>query len=217
MSACPCIGKRALDSAVICGRFGVRNLVRTSDRDLIQVDIAEIEPDGGWRPPDVGVLADDDLDMGAGEGFSRMVRFSFSYNLKKALFYAGRLCRVRHSRELPSYPVSALFIGLAWGMRASFSGPSTARSYASASSSSSLSRSGSASLFGGVIGSILISMLLNGLVLMNVSSYIPQIVIGVIIVLSRWRLTRSRSRGGEGNRTARGRQARNRGCAAGGK
>ena len=35
-----------------------------------------------------------------------------------------------------------------------------------------------------VIGSILIGVLLNGLVLMNVSSYIQQIVIGVIIVLA---------------------------------
>ncbi|MFZ0204662.1 MAG: hypothetical protein WAL59_00790 [Roseiarcus sp.] len=35
-----------------------------------------------------------------------------------------------------------------------------------------------------MIGSILIGVLLNGLVLMNVSSYIEQIVIGVIIVLA---------------------------------
>jgi len=50
---------------------------------------------------------------------------------------------------------------------------------------------GGTSLFGGVgsvvgtvIGSILIGVLINGLVLMNVSSYIQQIVIGVIIVLA---------------------------------
>src|SRR5271168_1448622 len=43
---------------------------------------------------------------------------------------------------------------------------------------------GSGTIFGTVIGSILIGVLLNGLVLMNVSSYIQQIVIGVIIVLA---------------------------------
>jgi inositol transport system permease protein len=50
---------------------------------------------------------------------------------------------------------------------------------------------GGTSLFGGtgsvagtVIGSILIGVLINGLVLMNVSSYIQQIIIGVIIVLA---------------------------------
>ena len=42
----------------------------------------------------------------------------------------------------------------------------------------------SGSIFGCVIVSILIGVLLNGLVLMNVSSYIQQIVIGVIIVLA---------------------------------
>ncbi|MFL5258400.1 MAG: ABC transporter permease, partial [Hyphomicrobiales bacterium] len=50
---------------------------------------------------------------------------------------------------------------------------------------------GGTSLFGGigsvagtVIGSILIGVLINGLVLMNVSSYVQQIIIGVIIVLA---------------------------------
>jgi inositol transport system permease protein len=43
---------------------------------------------------------------------------------------------------------------------------------------------GSGTIFGTVIGSILIGVLLNGLVLMNVSSYIQQIVIGIIIVLA---------------------------------
>ena len=50
---------------------------------------------------------------------------------------------------------------------------------------------GGTSLFGGmggvagtVVGAILIGVLINGLVLMNVSSYIQQIVIGVIIVLA---------------------------------
>lgn len=50
---------------------------------------------------------------------------------------------------------------------------------------------GGTSLFGGegrvlgtVIGAILIGVLTNGLVLLNVSSYIQQIVIGVIIVLA---------------------------------
>jgi inositol transport system permease protein len=50
---------------------------------------------------------------------------------------------------------------------------------------------GGTSLFGGegrvlgtVIGSLLIGVLINGLVLLNVSSYIQQIVIGVIIVLA---------------------------------
>jgi ribose/xylose/arabinose/galactoside ABC-type transport system permease subunit len=43
---------------------------------------------------------------------------------------------------------------------------------------------GSGTIFGTVIGTILIGVLLNGLVLMNVSSYIQQIVIGVIIVLA---------------------------------
>ena len=46
---------------------------------------------------------------------------------------------------------------------------------------------GGTSLFGGsgtIVGTILIGVLLNGLVLMNVSFYIQQIVIGVIIVLA---------------------------------
>jgi inositol transport system permease protein len=43
---------------------------------------------------------------------------------------------------------------------------------------------GVGTIFGTVIGTILIGVLLNGLVLMNVSSYIQQIVIGVIIVLA---------------------------------
>jgi ribose/xylose/arabinose/galactoside ABC-type transport system permease subunit len=43
---------------------------------------------------------------------------------------------------------------------------------------------GIGSVFGTVIGTILIGVLLNGLVLMNVSSYIQQIIIGVIIVLA---------------------------------
>jgi ribose/xylose/arabinose/galactoside ABC-type transport system permease subunit len=43
---------------------------------------------------------------------------------------------------------------------------------------------GGGSIFGTVIGTILIGVLLNGLVLLNVSSYIQQIIIGVIIVLA---------------------------------
>jgi ribose/xylose/arabinose/galactoside ABC-type transport system permease subunit len=43
---------------------------------------------------------------------------------------------------------------------------------------------GAGTIFGTVIGTILIGVLLNGLVLMNVSSYIQQIIIGVIIVLA---------------------------------
>lgn len=43
---------------------------------------------------------------------------------------------------------------------------------------------GSGSIFGTVIGALLIGVLLNGLVLMNVSSYVQQIIIGVIIVLA---------------------------------
>jgi inositol transport system permease protein len=50
---------------------------------------------------------------------------------------------------------------------------------------------GGTSLFGGsggisgtVVGTVLIGVLLNGLVILNVSPYIQQIVIGVIIVLA---------------------------------
>lgn len=43
---------------------------------------------------------------------------------------------------------------------------------------------GAGTIFGTVIGTILIGVLLNGLVLMNVSSYVQQIIIGVIIVLA---------------------------------
>lgn len=43
---------------------------------------------------------------------------------------------------------------------------------------------GVGSIFGTVIGSFLIGVLLNGLVMMNVSSYIQQIIIGVIVVLA---------------------------------
>ena len=43
---------------------------------------------------------------------------------------------------------------------------------------------GLGTIFGTVIGTILIGVLLNGLVLMNVSAYIQQIIIGIIIVLA---------------------------------
>jgi inositol transport system permease protein len=43
---------------------------------------------------------------------------------------------------------------------------------------------GVGSIFGTVVGTILIGVLLNGLVLISVSSYIQQIIIGVIIVLA---------------------------------
>jgi inositol transport system permease protein len=43
---------------------------------------------------------------------------------------------------------------------------------------------GVGTIFGTVIGTILIGVLLNGLVLMNVSAYIQQIIIGIIIVLA---------------------------------
>ena len=43
---------------------------------------------------------------------------------------------------------------------------------------------GSGTIFGTVVGTILIGVLLNGLVLMNVSPYIQQIIIGIIIVLA---------------------------------
>jgi inositol transport system permease protein len=43
---------------------------------------------------------------------------------------------------------------------------------------------GLGTIFGTVVGSLLIGVLLNGLVILNVSSYIQQIIIGVIIVLA---------------------------------
>lgn len=43
---------------------------------------------------------------------------------------------------------------------------------------------GEGKVFGTVIGAILIGVLINGLVLMNVSSYVQQIIIGVIIILA---------------------------------
>ena len=43
---------------------------------------------------------------------------------------------------------------------------------------------GAGSIFGTVIGTLLNGVLLNGLVLMNVNSYIQQIIIGIIIVLA---------------------------------
>ena len=43
---------------------------------------------------------------------------------------------------------------------------------------------GAGTIFGTVVGSLLIGVLLNGLVLLNVSPYIQQIIIGVIIVLA---------------------------------
>ena len=43
---------------------------------------------------------------------------------------------------------------------------------------------GIGTIFGTVVGAVLIGVLLNGLVLLNVSSYIQQIVIGLIIVLA---------------------------------
>ena len=43
---------------------------------------------------------------------------------------------------------------------------------------------GSGTILGTVVGSILIGVLLNGLILMDVSSYIQQIIIGIIIVLA---------------------------------
>ena len=38
------------------------------------------------------------------------------------------------------------------------------------------------SIFGTVIGSVLIGVLINGLVLMNVNSYVQQITIGLILI-----------------------------------
>ena len=43
---------------------------------------------------------------------------------------------------------------------------------------------GGGTIFGTVVGTLLIGVLLNGLVLDNVSSYVQQIIIGVIIVLA---------------------------------
>ena len=43
---------------------------------------------------------------------------------------------------------------------------------------------GIGTVFGTVVGTLLIGVLLNGLVLNNVSSYVQQIIIGVIIVLA---------------------------------
>jgi inositol transport system permease protein len=43
---------------------------------------------------------------------------------------------------------------------------------------------GVGTIFGTVVGTVLIGVLLNGLVLMDISSYIQQIIIGVIIVLA---------------------------------
>ena len=43
---------------------------------------------------------------------------------------------------------------------------------------------GIGTIFGTVVGTLLIGVLLNGLVLNNVSSYVQQIIIGVIIVLA---------------------------------
>jgi len=45
---------------------------------------------------------------------------------------------------------------------------------------------GEGRVLGTVIGSLLIGVLFNGLVLLNVSSYLQQIIIGVIIVLAVW-------------------------------
>ena len=53
---------------------------------------------------------------------------------------------------------------------------------------------GVGTIFGTVIGSLLIGVLLNGLVILNVSSYIQQIIIGVIIVLAVWFDTFAKSR-----------------------
>jgi ribose/xylose/arabinose/galactoside ABC-type transport system permease subunit len=43
---------------------------------------------------------------------------------------------------------------------------------------------GVGTIFGTVVGTVLIGVLLNGLVLMNVSTYVQQIIIGIIIVLA---------------------------------
>lgn len=43
---------------------------------------------------------------------------------------------------------------------------------------------GEGNIFGTVVGSLLIGVLINGLVMLNVSSYVQQIIIGVIIILA---------------------------------
>ena len=43
---------------------------------------------------------------------------------------------------------------------------------------------GIGTIFGTVVGTLLIGVVLNGLVLNNVSSYVQQVIIGVIIVLA---------------------------------
>lgn len=53
---------------------------------------------------------------------------------------------------------------------------------------------GAGSIFGTVVGALLIGVLLNGLVMMNVNSYVQQIIIGVIIVLAVWFDTFAKSR-----------------------
>ena len=62
---------------------------------------------------------------------------------------------------------------------------------------------GGTSLFGGmggvggtVIGALLIGVLINGLVIMNVSPYYQQVIIGTIIVLAVGFDTFAKSRGG---------------------
>jgi ribose/xylose/arabinose/galactoside ABC-type transport system permease subunit len=54
---------------------------------------------------------------------------------------------------------------------------------------------GVGTIFGTVIGTILIGVLLNGLVMLNVSSYVQQIIIGMIIVLAVAFETFAKSRG----------------------
>jgi len=49
---------------------------------------------------------------------------------------------------------------------------------------------------GTVIGALLIGVLLNGLVMMNVSPYYQQVIIGIIIVLAVAFDTYAKSRGG---------------------
>ncbi|MNY75962.1 Xylose transport system permease protein XylH [compost metagenome] len=61
---------------------------------------------------------------------------------------------------------------------------------------------GGTSLFGGlggvggtIVGALLIGVLINGLVIMNVSAYYQQVVIGIIIVLAVGFDTYAKSRG----------------------